>query len=47
MAVGVRHATQTRDRVARACLRPRYDIIFRDNHFLYLFGQGGSPILVG
>ena len=39
--------TPTRDRVARACWRPRHDVTFRDNHFLYLFGRGSSLMLVG
>ena len=39
--------TLTRDRVARACWRPRHDVIFRENVLLYLFGRGSSPVLVG
>ena len=48
VAMGVRqdkHAA--RDRAVGAYRRPPYDVIFRENVFLYLFGRGTSPILVG
>ena len=39
--------TSARDRAVDAYRRPLYDVIFRENVFLYLFGRGSSPMLVG
>ena len=46
VAMGVRHDKHAA-RDMDAYRRLPYDVIFRENDFLYLFGRGTSPILVG